>query len=280
MGIPWRTALAVAALAACSTRATRAQTDYRNLDDDRPVLVEDAYPVERYAFELLAPYRLERGRNGSTLHAFVPELAFGILRNAQLGFKVPLVAERTAGATSWGVSGLRVFGLYNFNTESRMLPALSLRSDGYFPVGSAGGDVTRGEIKLIATRSWGHSRVHVNGAYGFGTDGVSAAVESASRWWYGVAVDRTLFRQSTLLVAEVTVRRPSDGVPTEVAASIGLRRQWTPTTVVDLGIRRRLSDTGPEIGFTFGLSHAFAVAGLMPRGTPSIPAGESHEHHH
>ena len=32
-----------------------AQIDYRNLDDDRPVVSEDAYPVERYGFELLAP---------------------------------------------------------------------------------------------------------------------------------------------------------------------------------------------------------------------------------
>jgi hypothetical protein len=33
-----------------------AQLDYRNLDDDRPTVTEDAYPVERYAFEFLLPY--------------------------------------------------------------------------------------------------------------------------------------------------------------------------------------------------------------------------------
>src|SRR5215213_2714705 len=38
-----------------------AQTDYYNTDEGRPVRVEDAYPTERYAFELqLAPVRLER----------------------------------------------------------------------------------------------------------------------------------------------------------------------------------------------------------------------------
>ena len=36
-----------------------AQIDYRNLDDERPVVTEDAYPVERYAFEFLAPYLFE-----------------------------------------------------------------------------------------------------------------------------------------------------------------------------------------------------------------------------
>ena len=42
-----------------------AQIDYRNLDDDRPAVTEDAYPVERYAFELLAPYRFEADAGGS-----------------------------------------------------------------------------------------------------------------------------------------------------------------------------------------------------------------------
>jgi hypothetical protein len=34
-------------------RRLAAQMDYRNLDDDRPTRVEDAYPAERYAFELI-----------------------------------------------------------------------------------------------------------------------------------------------------------------------------------------------------------------------------------
>jgi hypothetical protein len=66
---------------------TAAQIDYRNLDDDRPVLTEDAYPVERYAFELLAPYRFEAEAGGDELHAMVPEIAYGLARNAQLGLR-------------------------------------------------------------------------------------------------------------------------------------------------------------------------------------------------
>ncbi len=40
------------------------QIDYRNLDDERPVITEDAYPIERFGFELLAPYRFEARRGG------------------------------------------------------------------------------------------------------------------------------------------------------------------------------------------------------------------------
>ncbi|OGT94758.1 MAG: hypothetical protein A2083_00610 [Gemmatimonadetes bacterium GWC2_71_9] len=263
----WRAALAAAVLCtAASPRGAQAQIDYRNLDDDRPTHVEDAYPLERYAFELITPYRVVRGRAGQTVHAFIPEIEYGVLRNAQIGVKLPVAGLDEGGATTWGLSGARLFALYNLNTESRILPALSVRSDLMLPVGSHGGDATRGSVKVLATRSFGRSRLHLNAEYGFG-DGATALVEGTDRWWYGAAVDRTLFRRSTLVVAEVYALREADGTPVEVNASVGVRYQWTPTVVLDLGVARGLrSDLGPDFEFTFGLSRAFALPWLMPRG--------------
>ena len=117
------------------------------------MVTEDAYPVERYAFELLAPYRYEAEADGARLHTTVPEAAYGLARNAQVGLKLPFAAVDEATGTDWGLAGLRAFGLYNFNTESRWLPALSLRADASFPVGSLAGEGTRFSIKAIATRS-------------------------------------------------------------------------------------------------------------------------------
>jgi len=259
--------LAGAALIALAASPAHAQIDYRNLDDDRPTRVEDAYPAERYAFEFLIPYSVERERSGTTLHASVLEVAYGVIRNGQLGLKAPFGAVREAGTTETGLSGLRVFGLYNFNTESRLLPALSLRADAGFPVGGLAGRETQVALKAIATRSWGRNRVHLNAAYRFGADGTPAAVEALDRWWYGAAVDRTLFRQSVLIVGETYVRKVTDDAPVEVNASLGLRWQWRTTTVLDIGIARRLrSAVGPDYGLTIGISHAFALAGLMPGG--------------
>ena len=98
-----------------------AQIDYRNLDDDWPVVTEDAYPVERYAFEFLAPYRFEAESGGGQLHLVVPEAAYGIARNAQVGLKLPFAAVNDAAGTEWGLAGLRVFALYNFNTGAGRL---------------------------------------------------------------------------------------------------------------------------------------------------------------
>ena len=247
----------------------KAQIDYRNLDDDRPTRVEDAYPVEHFAFEALLPYLAERERGGVTVHSVVPELSYGVVRNAQLGVKLPFALLDGPAASRTGLSGIRAFALYNFNTESRALPAFSLRADGAFPVGSLAGDKTRIALKAIATRSFGKNRLHLNGAYGFGPDGAGAVTEGLPRWWAGAAVDRTLFRQSTLLVGEVYALKSERGARTEVNATLGLRYQWTPTTVFDFGVGRRLkSSVGPDIAVTVGFSHAFAIAGLMPGRSP------------
>jgi hypothetical protein len=244
-----------------------AQIDYRNLDDDRPVVTEDAYPVERYAFELLAPYRYEAEVNGAQLHTTVPEAAYGLARNAQVGLKLPLAAVDESTGTDWGLAGLRVFGLYNFNTETRWLPALSLRADASFPVGSLAGEGSRIAIKAIATRSWGRMRAHLNVSRGFGSEDALAVAEPLNRWSGSLAVDRTFFRSSILLIGEVGVSQAVQDAPTAVNASLGGRWQWTPTLVLDAGVTRRLrSGTGPDIALTIGLSHAFALRGLMPAG--------------
>jgi len=244
-----------------------AQIDYRNLDDDRPVLTEDAYPVERYAFEFLLPYAFEDERGPGQLHALIPEIEYGVIRNGQLGLKLPLARVREAGDAEYGLAGLRVFGLYNLNSEGRLLPALSARADLLLPVGSLGGEATRVSLKAIATRSWGLTRLHANAAWTLGDEAALSAVEPGARWSYSLAVDRTLFRQSVLLVGEVAARRAVKGAPMEVNAAAGARYQWTPTTVLDFGVRRRLREAaGPDLALTVGFSHAFALSWLMPRG--------------
>ncbi|MBI4421719.1 MAG: hypothetical protein HY560_12915 [Gemmatimonadetes bacterium] len=260
--------LAAAVLLAAGPAGLVAQIDYRNLDDDRPTRVEDAYPVERYAFEFLVPYSYARDRTGAVIQASVLELEYGIFRNTQVGLKAPIAGVRSSGATTtWGLSGLRVFALYNFNTESLVLPAVALRIDAAFPVGSLGGDETQVGLKGIVTRSWGPTRLHLNGAVRLGQDAPGPVVEGIERWWYGAALDRTLFRQSLLLIGEVYASKELGNVPLEVNASFGLRWQWRPTAVIDIGVARRLRESlGPDYAVTIGISNAFAIAGLMPRG--------------
>jgi hypothetical protein len=242
-----------------------AQTDYRNLDDDRPSFIEDAYPVERFGFEFMAPWRFEKTSDGFKTHLLLPELAWGVLANAQVGIKVPMGAAWQGGDPGWGVAGLRAFALYNFTTEGRSYPGLSLRADASFPVGGLGGEATRVGLKAIATRSFGAQRLHLNLAASAGSDSTPPVGEGLAQWSAGAAVDRTFFRESLLLIGEFYALEHQVSEPTQVIASIGVRWQLWPTLVVDGGVARRLSQTGPDLAVTLGLSHPFGVSWLMPR---------------
>lgn len=241
-----------------------AQIDYRNLDADRPAVTEDAYPIERYAFEIVAPYRFESD-NSVEIHTVVPELVYGLTRNSQVGLELPLAAIAQDTGTDWGLAGLHILGLYNFNTEGPRLPAISLRGDMSFPVGSLAGDGVRVGLTAIATRGWGRTRAHLNASRGFGSEANLSLGESLPRWSASLALDRTFFRSSLLLVGEIATVQPVDGARAAVNASLGGRWQWTPTLVLDAGVARRLrSGAGPDIALTVGVSHSFAVRALMP----------------
>src|SRR4029077_4414147 len=155
---------------------------------------------------------------------------------------------------------------YNFNTESRSLPALAVRADLALPVGALAGDVARVTLKVIATRSWGLTRAHLNAAWSLGSETGVTESALAPRWSGSVALDRTLFRSSVLLLLEGLAEQEVQGAPTMVLFGAGARWQVSPTVVLDAGLSRRLTSDGPDIGLTVGLSRVFGVGGLLPAG--------------
>jgi hypothetical protein len=236
-----------------------AQKDYRNLDDERPVLTEDAYPIEHRAIEVMVPFTLER-HDGADGLEFNPELMWGALANLMVGAKAPIVfadGERSE------LAGVRVFALANLNTELPWLPALSIRTDLALPGGRAGGDGTLVAVKGIATRSWGVWRAHLNGVRTFGDATDAPRTDAPPRWSGSLAVDRTFWRQSLLLVGEVVVAEPIGTDLTTWRAGVGVRWQFTPSIVLDAGAFRRLSAEGPDAGVTFGLSHTIGWRALF-----------------
>jgi hypothetical protein len=247
-----------------AARPASGQIDYRNLDDGRPVATEDAYSIERFGFELLAPYRFEADHAGANSHVVAPELEYGLLPNTQVGIRTLLAAVKDAGTTDWGLAGLRVFGLYNFNTETAGLTALAMRAETAIPLGQLAGDAFGLTLEAIATRSWGATRAHINAAVRVGIDTDIGSVDAPPRWQVSGAIDHTFLRQSLLVIGELLTERETNGAPVEVNLSAGLRWQWEPTLVLDFGLTRRLASNGPDLGLTVGLSQAFAVRSLIP----------------
>jgi hypothetical protein len=259
-------ALMAVALATCAgTTAARAQLDYRNLDDHRPVRTEDAYVIERYAFEFMLPTEYETA-DGSGQLVVAPELAYGAILNGQFGVKLP-IASGEGGDD--GLAGPRLFGLYSINTEGRSLPGFAVRADVTIPWGAAAGDRTLVFLKAMATRGWGRTRAHLNLGATLQRLDADRPVDAEPQWMATLAVDRTLLRRSLLLIGEVVVLEEARGTPTAVTVSAGARLQLTPTLVLDGGIGRRLtSSAGPDLAVTVGLTHAFGIASLMPGRAP------------
>lgn len=261
--------LALPGLMALTATEAAAQVDYRNLDDERPVAVEDAYPIERYAFELLGAYRFARLPGGGGLHVWVSELSYGVAKAASIGVKAPFAATTRRGASGFGLAGVRAFGLVNLTTERPSLPGLALRLDGTLPAGGQGGRGVAVMIQALASRSFGRNRLHLNAGAALAQAEEPGAAEEIPRWRAGLAADRTLIRSSMLLIGAVTVEQEARAAGAVITGAGGFRRQVTPTLVVDAGLSWAVQrGAGPRPGLTVGLSHAFAIAGLLPGGAP------------
>lgn len=259
---PWLVLPALVALLGgwCVTPAA-AQLGFRDLDPAHPVPVEDAFPVARYAFEVLTPWDYVQPMGGAGENQLDLDLTYGAAMNWQTGARLPLAFG--PGGES-GIAGIGAFALYNPVRQGPIVPALAFRGDVFAPTGAP----ARAGLTAIATRSMGAVRTHVNlgAAAGGGTE------DELPRWHGGIAFDYTFFRSSLLLVAAVSASQAGQGAPTVSELSAGARWQWTPTMVLEAGAGRRLSGTGPDLRLTLGLSSTFGIQHMVPVRGPSGPA--------
>jgi hypothetical protein len=258
-----------------------AQTDYYNTDAGRPIRVEDAYPTERYGFELqLAPLRLERSRGGVYNWGVEPELAYGVLPRTHVELGFPLAFTDLGGTRKRsGLAGIDVSVLHNLNVETKTLPAFGLLGEVLVPAGGLGPDKAYPSVKAIATRTYHWARIHLNGQYTFGSApaeasaalgadasaGIGPGVVELSRWFGGIAVDRTFPLRSMLVTGEVYAQQPlRSAEDVEWNAGVGIRYQLNPKFSLDGGLGKRLTGANQSWFVTFGLARAFAVPWLMP----------------
>ena len=246
----------------------RAQTDYYNTDAGRPVLIEDAYALERRGFELqVAPVRLSRARGGQYTWGAEPSLAYGIAPRTQVEVGVPVayVDGRNSGAT--GISGVDLSMLYNLNVETR-IPAFAIAGAVLLPAGRFGPPRAYPSLKGIMTRTFSDVRLHVNAQYTFGdalasgTAPVGAASQSLelSRWIAGAALDHAIALQSLLLTAEVYARKPLESAEqVQWNTGVGVRYQLAPRWAMDAGVGRAINGPSQAWYLTAGGAYAFGL---------------------
>ncbi len=255
----------------------RAQADYRNLDPGRPIAVEDAQPLEFRAFEIQSGIPLfVRERRGDWFFGFESDLKWGIRKDTQIGYSSEFVVARNAGNTVVTSRDSQIHLLYNFNQETRQLPAIALRPELVIGEGGLGSQHEHGALKLIVSKTLHRNRLHFNGSYTVGpTEAPGRGGELVNRFFYGAAYERTLPLKFVVLLADLYARKPIDHARTQVVFDLGTRVQLTPRWVLDAGLSSGVlrRSAGPDIGFTFGLSHTFSFRWLYPKAVLAGPEG-------
>lgn len=255
---------------ACAASA-QGQGDYRNLDAGRPIAVEDAQAIEYRAFELQAGIpRFTRQHRGQWNLALDSDFKWGIYKDLQFGYSSEeLVVAGNSGRTAIAGRGQQVHLLYNFNQETSRWPAFAIRPELSVRGGGLGSQHEHAALKWIVSKTIGANRLHFNGSWTVGPSELPGrGGELVSRSFYGAAYERTLPLRFVALLADLYARKPIDHGRTEVVLEAGARVQVTPTWVVDAGVLTGAlrHAVGPDIGFTFGLSHSFSFRPAFPPG--------------
>ncbi|MDR0787722.1 MAG: hypothetical protein LBG44_07635 [Gemmatimonadota bacterium] len=270
-----RTYLVVMGITLAAPTVGQGQTDYYNTGSGRPIRVEDAHPVERFALEIgFAPLSIERSSGGLWRTTVEPGIAYGILPRTDFEISVPLVLRGGAGRENrGGLAGLDLGFLHNLNTETLRAPAFAITGGMLLPVGDEAPEDFLSSIGGIVTRSFLPGRLHLNANYTFALNAGAAGLRELSgehsRWFVGAGVDHAFPLRSMMLVGDVFVERllrpeSAPELPLRWTAETGVRYQLDPHFTLDTGVGRRLNGEDQAWFFTAGLARVLGVRSLMP----------------
>lgn len=234
--------------------------DHKNLDENRPLRLEDAYPIAsgEWAVEAGAGFTLQR--RGPDRGVVSVEVLHGAAPNLQLGLGTTLSTRPHAIDEPTKSGDVQLSALYNFNQETLGLPAFGAKVTLNLPTGvdSSGVDA---ELKGLVTRSFDRLSLHLNAGYEF--LGGTGEGERGGRYQlvlgasYPVGAPR--YTRTTLIADLFTEQSVERGDPNVVGAEVGFRHQLTPRLVIDAGVGTEFA--GPahrsSVFFTTGISMGF-----------------------
>lgn len=236
--------------------------DHKNLDEGRPVRLEDAYPIAHgeISIETGAGFALLKHGPPAARGFFPIEVLYGAFPNLQLGINSTLFTDPHETDDQPKSGDLRANVLYNFNQETLTLPAFAAKLTLTAPTG-VDGHGWGVELKGIVTKSIDRLSLHLNGAYEFLAG--STRTERDGRYEFALGASYPIgaprFTRATL-VTDVFADQPvTRGESTAVGVEVGLRYQLTPSIVWDVGLGTEFAGPSSRASFfgTTGLSLGF-----------------------
>ena len=232
--------------------------DHKNLDEGRPLRLEDAYPIANgeLAIEAGAGFTLQR--RGADRGLFPVELLYGPLPNLQVGIGSVLSTDPHDIEDRPKSGDLRLNALYNFNQETLALPAFAVKVGVDAPTGvdAHGFGV---EAKGIVTKSVERLSLHLNAGYEF----ITSSREDERDGRYKLAVGASYpvgaprFTRATLVADVFAEQSARHGEPTAVGTEVGLRYQVTPRMVWDVGVGTEFAGPAERAKFSLNTGVSF-----------------------
>ena len=250
--------------------------DHTNLDENLPVRIEDAYTIPYDSIEAQGFLGYDRDRLGSNGHgahgsdAFTlsPQIEAGTFRNFQFSLAAPY---RLGNASETRQGDVNAQGLYDFNSEGIILPAVALGLGVDQPYGyQAGG--TESQVKLVATKSIGSfgtdyvpRRLDVEAIWFHDYDPLSlaGARERRDRYLVGLGYSQPVANDA-VIVADVYREQLRDQTQAQNIVQVGVRYQLDPQTVLSGSIGTGFADHSPSVVALIGFQHSLSWPLLFP----------------
>ena len=234
--------------------------DHGNLDEGRPLRLEDAYAVSTGEIALEAGAGFALLRRGPDRGFFPIEVLYGALPNLQLSVGTTLSTDPHEIDDPVKSGDLRLAALYNINQETLVIPAFGVKLEVNLPTGvDARGMALK--LKGLVTKSIERLSLHFNAAYqGFtdarreDRDGRYELVLGAS---YPLGAPR--YTRATIIADVFTEQSSQRGESNTVGTELGFRYQLTRTIVWDAGVGTEFAGPADRAKFLFstGLSFGF-----------------------
>jgi hypothetical protein len=233
--------------------------DHKNLDEGRPLRLEDAYSIAHgeFAIETGAGFTVER--RGPSRGFFPVELLYGAYPNLQLSVGTSFSTDPHGLEDRPRSGDLRFGALYNFNQETIALPAFAAKLGVDAPTGiDARGYAV--ELRGIITKSFERLSLHLNAGYEFLTS--TRGSERDGRYHLALGASYPIgapkFTRLTVVGDIFSEQSRRRGDAPVVGTELGLRYQLTPRIVWDVAVGTEFagpthrSDVFLTTGFSLG----------------------------
>lgn len=231
-------------------------SDHKNLDENQPTELEDAYPIKFRDREIQGVIRYIREEHKKNRVVYQPVLEAGILPNTQFNL---LGTFYSGNVDDKGSGDLSASVLYNFNTESVWVPAIALSAKADFPTGddSRGVDVTTklilSKMPFVATTLLHGIHANLIWKHNSGRDKEA----ERSDMFKGIFGFASRAGKDTFFVFDYVREQKVEKHQDSNVIEAGFRRQVTPFTVVSLGAGAGIAEESEKYRVTFGFQHSF-----------------------